>query len=452
MHSYKYYREILLSINIGSSQSTLDFSPNHDSISTVSINDFYEIPTHMEVKPLDRTNLIERSVKRPWYLLAVIVIAQFAGTSLWFAGNAIIADLSESFHLTSGAVGDLTASVQFGFIGGTLCFAILAIADRISPRTVFLACAILGAFFNLMIYLAPLGYFSLLAYRLLTGFFLAGIYPVGMKIAADWYEDKLGHTLGFLVGALVVGTGFPHLVKSIGVGLPWQTVLLVVSSVAALGGILLFCLIKDGPYRKTSKKFKASDFLQIFAIKDFRSAAFGYFGHMWELYAFWTFVPALLLRYVERQPGTHINSPLWTFLIIASGFFGCAIGGILSIKIGSTRVAFIQLLISGLCCIFVLVLYQFHVIIFLTFLLLWGVTVVGDSPQYSTLVARTAPKELTGTALTITNCIGFSITIVSIQLIKYLNIAGTIERAMIWLAIGPMIGLVSIFRLMPKRI
>jgi predicted MFS family arabinose efflux permease len=406
----------------------------------------------MEVRGQNRTNLIEQSVKRPWYLLPVIVTAQFTGTSFWFAGNAIITDLSESFQLTSGAVGDLTASVQFGFIAGTLCFAILAIADRFSPRSVFLACSLLGAFFNLMIYLAPYGYFSLLAFRFSTGFFLAGIYPVGMKIAADWYEGKLGHALGFLVGALVVGTGFPHLVKSIGAGLPWQTVLLVVSSVAAFGGILLFCLIKDGPYRKPSKKFKASDFLKIFAVKDFRSAAFGYFGHMWELYAFWVFVPELLLRYIERHPGIQINIPFWSFLVIASGFFGCALGGILSIKIGSTRVAFTQLLISGFCCIFVLVVYQCHILIFLAFLLIWGITVVGDSPQYSTLVARTAPKELTGTALTITICIGFSITIVSIQLIKYLNIAGGIEHAMVWLAIGPVIGLVSIFRLIPKRL
>lgn len=396
--------------------------------------------------------MLERSVKRPWYLLPVIVIAQFAGTSLWFAGNAIITELSESFHLTYGAVGDLTASVQFGFIAGTLCFAILAVADRISPRKVFLVCALLGAFFNLMIYLAPFGYFSLLIYRFLTGFFLAGIYPVGMKIAADWYEDKLGHSLGLLVGALVVGTGFPHLVRSLGAGFSWQIVLVVVSSVAALGGILLFFLIKDGPYRKKNKKFKASDFLKIFAIKDFRSAAFGYFGHMWELYAFWAFVPALLLKYLEKQPGTQINIPLWSFLIIGSGFFGCALGGILSIKIGSTKVAFTQLLISGVCCVLILVVYQFHVVIFLAFLLIWGVTVVGDSPQYSTLVARTAPKELIGTALTITNCIGFSITIISIQLIKHLDITGEIEHAMIWLALGPAFGLVSIFRLVPKRL
>ena len=396
--------------------------------------------------------MLERSVKTPWYLLPVIVIAQFTGTSLWFAGNAIIPELSESFHLPYGAVGDLTTSVQFGFIAGTLCFAILSVADRISPRTVFLVCALLGAFFNLMIYLVPFGYFSLLIYRFLTGFFLAGIYPVGMKIAADWYQDRLGHSLGLLVGALVVGTGFPYLVRSLGAGFSWQIVLVVVSSVAAFGGILLFSLIKDGPYRKKNKKFKASDFLKIFAIKDFRLAAFGYFGHMWELYAFWAFVPALLLKYLEKQPGTQINIPLWSFLVIGSGFFGCALGGILSIKIGSAKVAFTQLLISGFCCVFILVVYQFHVVIFLAFLLIWGITVVGDSPQYSTLVARTAPKELIGTALTITNCIGFSITIVSIQLIKHLDITGEIEHAMIWLALGPAFGLISIFRLVSKRL
>lgn len=394
--------------------------------------------------------MIERSIKRPWYLLPVIVAAQFAGTCLWFAGNAVIDELSESFHLSLGAVGDLTASVQLGFIFGTLCFAAFAVADRISPRTVFLVCALLGAFFNLLIFLAPFGYFSLLGYRFLTGFFLAGIYPVGMKIAADWYDGKLGRALGFLVGALVVGTGFPHLIKSLRAGFSWQMVLLVVSLVAAFGGILLFSLIKDGPFRKKNISFRMSAFLQIFALKDFRSAAFGYFGHMWELYTFWAFVPVLLMKYVESHAQNQINISFWSFLIISSGFFGCALGGMLSVKISSARVAFVQLLISGFCCVFILASFHFPTALFLAFLLIWGMTVVGDSPQYSTLIARTVPKELIGTALTITNCIGFSITIISIQLVKYLNITGRIEHVMIVLVLGPLFGLTALFRLMPK--
>lgn len=383
-------------------------------------------------------------------MLPVIVAAQFAGTCLWFAGNAVIDELSENFHLSPGAVGDITASVQLGFILGTLCFAAFAVADRVSPRTVFLICALLGAFFNLLIVLAPLGYFSLLGYRFLTGFFLAGIYPVGMKIAADWYDGKLGRALGFLVGALVVGTGFPHLVKSLGAGFSWQMVLLVVSIVAAFGGILLFCLIKDGPFRKKNINFRLAAFLQIFALKDFRSAAFGYFGHMWELYTFWAFVPVLLLKYVETHAQNQINISFWSFLIISSGFFGCALGGMLSVKINSARVAFVQLLISGFCCVFILASFHFPTVLFLVFLLIWGMTVVGDSPQYSTLIARTVPKELIGTALTITNCIGFSITIISIQLVKYLNITGRIEYVMTVLVLGPLFGLAALFRLVPK--
>ena len=395
--------------------------------------------------------MTERSVKRPWYLLPVIVTAQFAGTCLWFAGNAVIDELSESFFLSPGAVGDLTASVQLGFIIGTLCFAVFAVADRISPRTVFLVCALLGAFFNLLIILAPLGYFSLLGYRFFTGFFLAGIYPVGMKIAADWYDGKLGRALGFLVGALVVGTGFPHLVKSLGAGYSWQMVLLVVSLVAALGGILLFILIKDGPFRKKNISFRLLAFLHIFALKDFRSAAFGYFGHMWELYAFWAFVPVLLMKYVETHAQNQINISFWSFLIISSGFFGCALGGMLSVKISSARVAFFQLLISGFCCVFILASFNFPIVLFLAFLLIWGITVVGDSPQYSTLIARTVPKELVGTALTITNGIGFSLTIISIQLVKFLNITERIEHVLIVLVLGPLFGLTALFRLVPKN-
>ncbi|MCJ7581070.1 MAG: MFS transporter [Candidatus Aminicenantes bacterium] len=395
--------------------------------------------------------MVERSIKRPWYLLPVIVAAQFAGTCLWFAGNAVINELSESFFLSPGAVGDLTASVQFGFIVGTLCFAVFAVADRLSPRIVFLVCALLGAFFNLLIFLAPFGYFSLLGYRFLTGFFLAGIYPVGMKIASDWYDGKLGRALGFLVGALVIGTGFPHLVRSLGAKLSWQAVLLVVSFVAASGGILLFILIKDGPFRKKNINFRMSDFLHIFALKDFRSAAFGYFGHMWELYTFWAFVPVLLLKYVERHAQNQINISFWSFLIISSGFFGCALGGVLSVKINSARIAFAQLMISGFCCVFILASFHFSAVLFLAFLLIWGITVVGDSPQYSTLITRTVPKELIGTALTITNCIGFSITIVSIQLVKFLNITERIEHVLIVLVLGPLFGLTALFRLIPKN-
>ncbi|MEM7040856.1 MAG: MFS transporter, partial [Bacteroidota bacterium] len=230
-------------------------------------------------------------MKIPRHILPVIVIAQFFCTSLWFAGNGVMYELMLNFELGEGAVGALTSSVQFGFIIGTLLFAVFSIPDRFSPSRVFLVCALLGALFNLGVIWEGNSLASILAFRFLTGFFLAGIYPVGMKIAADYYDKGLGKSLGLLVGALVVGTAFPHLLKEMKGELPWQFVLVATSSLAVLGGALMMLLVPDGPHRKPSQKIDFSAIRQVFRERQFRAAAFGYFGHMWELYTFWAFLP-----------------------------------------------------------------------------------------------------------------------------------------------------------------
>ncbi|NIT53943.1 MAG: MFS transporter, partial [candidate division Zixibacteria bacterium] len=177
--------------------------------------------------------------KIPFWILPTIVFSQFSGTSLWFAGNAILGDLQTQWNIGVGAVGSITSAVQLGFIAGTLCFAFFAISDRFSPRKIFLFCSILGALSNLLIFAIPHHLYPLLGIRFMTGFFLAGIYPVGMKIAAGWYQKKLGNAIGLLVGALVLGTAFPHLLKSIGGSLPWEKVICSVSFISALGGFLM---------------------------------------------------------------------------------------------------------------------------------------------------------------------------------------------------------------------
>jgi len=388
---------------------------------------------------------------RPNHILPVIVLAQFCGTSLWFAGNAVMEDLSQVFGLPMKAAGDLTSAVQLGFIAGTLIFAILTLADRFSPRVLFLFCAFFGALFNSFIFLFPFSYFSILSYRFITGIFLAGIYPVGMKIAADWYPESLGKALGYLVGALVLGTGFPHLVRSIGADVPWSMVVLIVSIVSLAGGILLYCLVPDGPWRVKASEFRPSIFLKVFRIPEYRSAAFGYFGHMWELYAFWTFLPLILLQYVQSKNGLSWDVSLLSFLVIGSGFLGCSLGGLVSIRSGSSVVAFTHLSISGICCF--LSLFSLHIPpgVFLIWLFIWGVTVVGDSPQYSALIVRSVQDQWIGTALTIANCIGFSITIISIQLVKATMESTTINKSMIWVLPGPVLGLISLLPLLRKK-
>ena len=382
----------------------------------------------------------------PIHILPVIVFAQFAGTSLWFAGNAIAADLQQVLHLQSDAIGDITSAVQLGFISGTLVFAILSIADRFSPSKVFLFSALAGAFFNACVYWLADGLAILLGLRFLTGFFLAGIYPVGMKISADWFEKGLGKALGYLVGALVLGTAFPHLLKAFSGSLPWGGILMATSTLAILGGLLLYFTVGDGPHRKAAPMFEWNAILKIFAFKDFRSAAFGYFGHMWELYAMWAFVPILLATFNKMQ-GTDIPIPLWSFIIIGIGGLGCVIGGYISLKKGSPKVAFAMLLTSGIICLISPLLFLLPKWIFLIALIIWGFSVVGDSPQFSTVVAQTAPKMYVGTALTIVNCIGFALTIFSIQLLVFLQNKIGGEYWYLFLLPGPVLGLWSIRRI-----
>lgn len=384
-------------------------------------------------------------MKHSKLILPVIVISQFCCTSLWFAGNGVINDLVLNFELNESALGHLTSAVQFGFIIGTLIFAILTIADRFSPSKVFLISALLGSLFNLGVIWEGNTLMSLLLLRFFTGFFLAGIYPVGMKIAADYYKKGLGKSLGFLVGALVIGTAFPHLLKGITDIYPWKFVLIATSSLAVLGGLLIVIMVPDGPYRKPSKRTDLSAFFSVFKNREFRSVAFGYFGHMWELYAFWAFVPIILKKYSIEHPQAIFNIPIVSFLIIGIGGLACVISGYIAQTAGTKRTAFIALLLScGCCLISPLIFASASESLFLGFLIFWGMVVIADSPLLSTLVAKNAPAETKGTALTIVNCIGFSITIISIQFITGMIELTDSNGIYTILAIGPILGLIAL--------
>jgi len=386
--------------------------------------------------------------ERPYRILPIIIASQFAGASLWFAGNAVLPELQRRWGLPNETLGDITAAVQFGFIAGTLVFAFFAISDRYSPRAIFLICSLLGALSNAATYVLDGQLWPLLSLRFATGFFLAGIYPIGMKIASGWYQRDLGKALGFLVGALVLGTAFPHLIRGLGQTFPWEAVMLAVSAIAALGGALMYVLVPDGPYLRAGKPFDPRSLAVVFKSSEFRGSSFGYFGHMWELYSFWAFVPIFLLAYVARAADANFNISLLSFAIIAAGALGCIAGGFLSLRVGSARVAFAQLLASGLCCLASPFVFYAPPPVFIAYLLFWGVVVVGDSPQFSALNARYAPSELVGSALTIANCIGFGITIFSIQLVNYaVGIVG-VPYVFLLLTPGPFLGLLALLPLL----
>ncbi|WP_304518073.1 MFS transporter [Cecembia rubra] len=375
------------------------------------------------------------------HVLPIIVIAQFLCTSLWFAGNAVLGDMAAELNLASAFLGNITSAVQLGFISGTLIFAIFTIADKFSPSNVFLSSAILASVFNIAISLKGLTGIQILFLRFGTGFFLAGIYPVGMKIASDYFQKGLGKSLGLLVGALVLGTAFPHLVRSISDELPWRIVLYTTSTLSVIGGLMIWILVPNGPFRKPSQTFDFTVFFKIFQVRSFRTAALGYFGHMWELYAFWAFLP-VFIQYFGKLHGQELNISFISFAIIGLGGLSCAMGGYLSEKFHPGQIAKFALAISGICCFLSpLILSQPYSVVFLLFLMIWGLSVTADSPMFSTLVAQNSPEMNRGTALTIVNSIGFGISVLSIQLLNFLNFMVPNRFLFLVLGLGPVFGL-----------
>lgn len=376
------------------------------------------------------------------YYLLVLVLSQFAGTSVWFAGNAVLPELSKELGLApSPAL--ITSAVQIGFICGTLAFSLLAIADRFGATKIFLYCSLLAGGLNLSVLWLAQDNLSLYGLRSVTGFLLAGIYPVGMKIAADLFKENLGRAMGLLVGALVLGTAFPHLLQTVAHESAYTTVIVITSGLCVLGGIAVYWLLPASPAR-TAVEIQTSGLLALFRLPRFRAAAYGYFGHMWELYAFWAFVP-FYIHWHRAHLGSALSVSLWSFAVIGSGALGCIIGGALSRKVGSMRVAKIALALSGTCCLLSPLMVASGDVLFGPFLLVWGIAVASDSPQFSTLVAQAVPLGIRGTALTLVTSIGFAITVVSLQMSAYTT--STFGNfGLLPLAAGPLLGLFATFR------
>ena len=384
----------------------------------------------------------------PKRILPILVLAQFAGTSLWFAVNAVMPDLQQQMGWPASAVGRLTSALQLGFIVGTLVFALLAIADRFSARRVFLFCALAGALCTLGALMRIASFSELLVWRAATGFFLAGIYPVGMKIASQWFPEGLGVALGWLVGALVLGSASAHGIRALSVELPWSTVMISVALLAAAGGLLLFVAIPEPPNNTANtKKLEMQALATIWTDWRVRASVLGYFGHMWELYTFWVLVPLILTTQLNGQALSFA-----AFGVLGIGAVGCIGGGWLAKRWGSARVATIQLGLSGICCLLAPWLMSAPLIWFLLWLAFWGMTAAGDSPQFSTLTASNAPKQAVGSVLTLTNCMGFALSIVSIELFTSLAQEHQLASLLPWLGIGPLLGIVAMRPLLSKRL
>jgi len=379
----------------------------------------------------------------PRRVLAVVAIAQLLAMAPWFSASAVAPTLARVWQLTPGGTAWLTMSVQLGFVAGALLSAILTLADRLSARRLVAGSAMLAAAATVGVAAAS-GFAVGIGCRLLTGAALAGVYPPSMKIAAGWFKEGRGLAIGILVGALTLGSASPHLVRWAVSPAAWRIVLFVAAASAVAGGLLVLLVPGDGPYAAPSPPFSLAAAPRILKDRGVLLVNLGYLGHMWEVYAMWTWMAAFVAASERARRGATAEvttlAALVTFGVVGSGAFGSWLGGKYADRWGRTLVTSGAMVLSASCALLVGLLFGMPLTVLLPVLIIWGITVVADSAQFSAAVSELAPRDYVGTALTLQTSLGFLLTCATIYLLP--KVAATIgwRWSMSVLAIGPALG------------
>jgi len=377
-------------------------------------------------------------------VLLVIAIAELLAMSLWFSATAAAPELAAEWGLTDAETAWLTIAVQLGFVVGALLSSALTLSDVLRPRHLFAGSAVAGAACTVTIAAVVETALPAIALRFLTGVALAGVYPPGMKILAGWFEEGRGFAIGTLVGALTVGSALPHLIRAIGgVGQP-RVVLYGAAGLATVGGLLVL-LVEPGPYQAPAAPFDPGAIGRILRDRGTMLANGGYFGHMWELYAVWTWIPAYLVASIATNGGDGSSglASLLAFGTIGVGGVGAVVAGSAADRFGRTMVTSASMAVSGLACLAAGFLFGSPLVVLVPFVLVWGFAIVADSAQFSAAVSELAEGSYVGTALTLQTAIGFLLTTVSIQLIPVVVDAVGWRWAFAPLAVGPLVGTLS---------